>query len=122
MLTTAAEEAFNTLKKKCASAPVLAFVDLKRPFLLETDASKYGLGAILQQVQEDGKYHPVAYASHALCEANYHSSKLEFLALKWAITEQFKEYLMYKPLTMCTDNNLLTYSLTMLNLDATGHH
>ena len=65
-LTTAAEEALYTLKKKCATAPVLAFADLKRPFLLETDASKYGLGAILQQVQEDRKYHLVAYASHAL--------------------------------------------------------
>ena len=124
MLTAATEEAFYMLKKKCATAPVLAFADLKRPFLLEMDASKYGLGAILQQVQEDGKYHPVVYASHALhwSEANYHSSKLEFLALKWAITQQFKEYLMYKPFTVCTDNNPLTYILTMPNLDATGHH
>ena len=40
LLTAAAEEAFHTLKKKCATAPVLAFADLKRPFLLETDASK----------------------------------------------------------------------------------
>ena len=83
-LTAAAEEAFHTLKKKCATAPVLAFADLKKPFLLETDASKYGLGAILQQVQEDGRYHLVAYTSRALrgSETNYHSSKLEFLALK----------------------------------------
>ena len=101
-LTAATEEAFYTLKKKCATAPVLAFVDLKRPFLLEKDASKYGLGAILQQVQEDGKYRPIAYVSHALrgSEANYHSSKLEFLALKWAVTQQFKEYLMYQPFTV----------------------
>ena len=101
-LTAAAEEAFYMLKKKCAMAPVLAFADLKRPFLLETDASKYGLGTMLQQVQEDRKYHPVVYASHALCgsKANYHSSKLEFLALKWAVTQHFKEYLMYQPFTM----------------------
>ena len=123
-LTATTEEAFHTLKKKCATAPVLAFADLKRPFLLETDASKYSLGAMLQQKQEDGKYHPVVYASRALCgsEANYHSSKLEFLVLKWAVTEQFKEYLMYKPFTMHTDNNPLTYILTTPNLDATGHH
>ena len=96
------EEAFYTLKKKCAMAPVLAFADLKRPFLLEMDASKYGLGAILQQVQEDGKYHPVVYASRILhgSEANYHSSKLQFLALKWAMMWQFKEYLMYQPFTV----------------------
>ena len=121
-LTAAAEEAFYMLKKKCVMAHILVFADLKRPFLLETDASKYGLGAILQQVQDDGKYHPVAYVSHTLhgSEANYHSSKLEFLALKWAVTQQFKEYLMYKPFTVCTDNNLLTYILTTPNLDATG--
>ena len=102
LLTAAAEEAFYTLKKKCATAPVLAFADLKRPFLLKTDASKYGLGTVLQEVQEDGKYHPVAYASCTLhgSEANYHSSKLEFLALKWAVTQQFKKYLMYQPFTM----------------------
>ena len=101
-LAAAAEEAFHTLKKKCVTAPVLAFANLKKPFLLETDASKYGLGTILQQVQEDGRYHPVAYASCALCgsKANYHSSKLEFLALKWAVTQQFKEYLMYQPFTI----------------------
>ena len=123
-LTAATEEAFYMMKKKCAMATVLAFADLKRPFLLETDASRYGLGAILQQVQEDGKYHPVVYVSRALhgSEANYHSSKLEFLALKWAMTQQFKEYLMYQPFTMQTDNNPLTYILTTSNLDATGHH
>ena len=101
-LTAAAEEAFYMLKKKCATVPVLAFADLKRPYLLEMDASKYGLGAILQQVQEDGKYHPVAYASRALhgSKANYHSSKLEFLALKWAVMQQLKEYLMYQPFTV----------------------
>ena len=122
-LTAAAEEAFYTLKKKCAMAPVLAFANLKRPFLLETDTSKYSLSAILQQVQEDGKYHQVAYASCALhgSEANYHLSKLEFLALKWAMTQQFKEYLMYQPFTMQTNNNPLMYMLTTLNLDATRH-
>ena len=74
-------------------------------------------------MQEDGKYHPLAYASRALrgSEANYHSSKLEFLALKRAVMQQFKEYLMYQPFTMRTDNNLLTYILTTPNLDATGH-
>ena len=123
-MTAAVEEALNTLKKKCATAPVLAFADLKRPFLLETDASKYSLGAMLQQVQEDRKYHPVVYVSHALrgSKANYHSSKLEFLALKLAVTEQFKEYLMYKPFTLRTNNNALTYILTTSNLDAMGHH
>ena len=47
--------------------------------------------------------------------------KLEFLALKWAMTEQFREYLQYQPFTVWTDNNPLTYILTTPNLDALGH-
>ena len=79
-LSPEAVEAFNLLKTKCVTAPVLAFADFKKPFLLETDASSYGLGAVLSQKQEDGKFHPVTYASQELKggEKKYHSSKLEF--------------------------------------------
>ena len=116
-------EAFGKLKLKCITAPVLAFADFNKPFLLETDASGDGLGAVLSQKLKDNKFHPVAYASRGLkgSESNYHSSKLEFLALKWAVTDQFKEYLQYRPFTVKTDNNPLTYILTTPNLDATGH-
>ena len=95
-------EAFNILKMKCMMAPVLAFADFKKPFLLETDASSHGLGAVLSQKQLDGKFHLVAYASWELKggESKYHSLKLEVLALRWAITDQFKEYLRYQPFTM----------------------
>ena len=55
--------AFQELKMKCLTVPVLAFADFKKPFLLETDASIEGLGAVLSQKQDDGWYHPVAYAS-----------------------------------------------------------
>ena len=81
------------------------------------------MGAVLSQKQEDGWFHPVAYGSRALTthEENYHSTKLEFLALKWAITEHFKEYLLYHPFLVKTDNNPLTYIMTTPNLDATGH-
>ena len=54
-------------------------------------------------------------------ELRYHSSKLEFLALKWAITEQFHEYLQYQPFRVKTDNNPLTYVMSFPNLDAVGH-
>ena len=54
-------------------------------------------------------------------EKNYHSTKLEFLALKWAVMEHFKEYLLYQPFLVKTDNNPLTYIMTTPNLDATGH-
>ena len=54
-------------------------------------------------------------------EKNYHPTKLEFLALKWAITEHFKEHLLYQPFLVKTDNNPLTYIMTTPSLDATGH-
>ena len=52
---------------------------------------------------------------------NYHSTKLEFLALKWMVTEHFKEYLPYQTFLVKTENNPLTYIMTTSNLDATGH-
>ena len=115
--------AFQELKMKFLTAPVLAFADFKKPFLLETNASIEGLGAVLSQEQEDGRYHLVAYTSHGLKggKLKYHSSKLEFLALKWAMTKQFREYLQYQPFLVKTDNNPLTYVFTTPNLDAVGH-
>ena len=103
--------------------PVLVFTDFKKPFRLETDASKEGLGAVLLQESDDRQYHLVAFASRELKggEPKNHSSKLEFLALKWAVTEQFREYLQYQPFTVRIYNNPLTYILTTLNLDALGH-
>ena len=108
---------------KCLTALVLALVDFKKPFLLETDTLIEGLGAVLSQKQDDGRYHLVAYASRSLKggELKYHSSKLEFLALKWAMTKQFREYLQYQPFLVRTDNNPLTYVMTMPNLDAVGY-
>ena len=53
---------------------------------------------------------------------NYHSTKLEFLALKWVVMEHFKEYLPYQPfLVKKTGNNPLTYIMTTPNLNAMGH-
>ena len=54
-------------------------------------------------------------------EKNYHSTKLEFLVLKWTVTEHFKEYLPYQPFLVRTDNNPLNYIMTTPNLNAIGH-
>ena len=116
-------EAFQALKGASTSSPVLALANYTKDFLLKMDASKKGLGAVLSKKQADGQFHLVAYGSWALTahEKNYHSTKLEFLALKWAITEHFKEYLLYQPFLVKTDNNPLTYIMTTPNLDTTGH-
>ena len=49
-----AREAFDCLKAACLQAPILAFLDFGKPFLLEMDASSKGLGAVLLQKQSDG--------------------------------------------------------------------
>ena len=78
--------------------PVLGFPDFSQPYTLHTDASNRGLGAVLYQ-QQNGKLRVIAYGSRTLtaAERNYHlhSGKLEFLALKWAVTEKFRDYLYY---------------------------
>ena len=123
LLLAEARDTFEMLKKACLDASVLVFANFYKPFLLETDTSKLGLGAVLSQKQIDGQYHPEAYASQSLTthEHNYHSMKQEFLALKWVIGKQFNGYLLWKPFIIRTDNNLLTYVMTMPNLDATQH-
>ena len=62
-LSEDALEAFQALKQACMSSPILAFADYMKDFLLETDASKEGLGVVLSQKQADGHYHPVTYAA-----------------------------------------------------------
>ena len=126
-LPTEALEAFERLKAACLQAPILAFPDFDKPFLLETDASGKGLEAVLSQKQADGRYHPIAYASRIMndTEQRYHSNKQEFLALKWAVTDQFHEYLSpygknRNEFVVRTDNNLLTYIFSSMNLDAAG--
>ena len=86
---------------------------------MHTDASEEGLGAIIYQTQEYGTAKVIAYASHCLkkSEWKYHSSKLEFLALKWAIIDQFHKYLYGGTFEVHSDNNPLTYVLTTAKLD-----
>ena len=126
-LSLEALEAFDHLKAACLQAPILAFPDFDKPFLLEMDASGRGLGAVLSQKQADGWYHPIAYARHVMNETKqrYHSNKQEFLTLKWAVTEQFHEYLSpygknQSEFVVHTDNNPLTYIFSSANLDAAG--
>ena len=114
--------AFTKLVNACCSSPVLAFADFTKPFKLHTDASMDGLGAVLYQTQ-DGKDRVIAYASRRLTksEQNYPVHKLEFLALKWAVTNKFHDYLYAQEFSAFTDNNPLTYAFSTAKLDATGH-
>ena len=83
------ELAFLELKDRCSSTPILAYANYQKPFNIHTDTSELGLGAVLYQEQDDGTNRIIAYASRTLSksEKKYYLHKLEFLALKWAITE-----------------------------------
>ena len=111
------QESFDKLKEALTSSPILAYPDYNKPFILETDASLKGLGAVLSQQDNDGNYHVISFASHALkpfekSMRNYSSAKLELLALKWAVCDKFRDYLIGSKFTVLTDNNPLTYVCT----------
>ena len=90
-------------------APVLGFPDFSCGFILKTDASFNGLGAVLSQKQENALV-VLGYASRALkpCERNmqnYSSMKLELLALYWAVTQKYRDLLLGSEFIVFTDNN-----------------
>lgn len=116
------EQAFEKLKSCLTSPPILGFPDFKKPFALYVDASMAGLGAVLYQRQNDMD-RVIAYASRSLTkgEKNYSAHKLEYLGLKWAVTQKFSDYLYGNQCVVYTDHNPLTYLLTSAKLDATGH-
>ena len=108
------QEAFNLLKACLTSVPVLGYPDFNRPFELETDASLQRLGAVLSQRDKTGTSHVITFASRSLQPSeqsmhNYSSAKFELLALKWAVTEKFRDYLLGSKFTVYTDNNPLAY-------------
>ena len=101
---------------------MLAYADFNQPFIVHTDASTEGLGAVLYR-EQDGVERVIAYASRGLpnSERNYPAHKLEFICLKWAVTDKFHDYLYGNNFTVYTDDNPLTYVLSSAKLDATGH-
>ena len=91
------------------SPPVLRYPNFEKPFVLHTDASKDGLGAVLEQEQGDGRLHPVAYASRSLNkhEQNYGITDLEALGVVWA-AKHFRAYLMgHQCVVVYTDHSPL---------------
>ena len=86
--------AFESLKQRLTTAPVLVYPNFNQNFVLETDTSIKGLGAVLSQRQGDNQLHPAAFASRALsaAEKNYSITELETLAVVWAI-QHYHAYL-----------------------------
>ena len=119
---SAEQQAFEEFKLRLISPPILAYPNYLEPFILHVDACGDGLGAVLCQMQDERET-VIAYASKGLSksERNYPAHKLEFLALKWAVTDKFSDYLYGHAFAVMTNNNPLTYVLSSAKLDATGH-
>uniref|UniRef100_A0A3B1KC70 Gypsy retrotransposon integrase-like protein 1 n=1 Tax=Astyanax mexicanus TaxID=7994 RepID=A0A3B1KC70_ASTMX len=114
------DRSVDELKAALVNSVVLAHPDFSRPFLLSTDASLDGLGAVLSQVQEgETRARPIAFASKTLTRSqrNYPAHRLEFLALKWSVCDKFSHWLKGHEFTVWTDNNPLTHIMTKPKLD-----
>ena len=109
---TRQEEAFQTLKARVTSEPVLAHPELDKQFEVEVDASGFAVGAVLLQRKADGKKHPIAYYSATLnaAERNYDIYELELLAISKA-TSHWRQYLGGSPhkVIIWSDHQNLTY-------------
>lgn len=112
---------FEELKERLITPPVLAYPDFKRDFVLETDASVHGIGAVLAQYQDDGNLHPVSYASRALSasEKNYGITELETPAVVWAVSH-YHHFLYGNVVTVYTDHTAVKAVLETPN--PTGKH
>jgi hypothetical protein len=113
--TNECQTAFETLKERFSTAPVLTMPDTTKPFILETDASKWAIGATLLQKQDDGQLHPCGYLSHALTqtERNWQIYNRELYAIIYALDEW--KYLLLggeHTLTIHCDHKNLTYYRT----------
>ena len=110
------QDAFDKLRLTFCTAPVLAFPDFAKPFVLDTDACTSGLGAVLSQVGNDGLEHPVAYISRSLTksERNYNITRLELLAVVWAC-RTLRPYLLLHSFLLRTDHGSLRWLMNFNN-------
>jgi hypothetical protein len=105
---SACQQAFDTLKDKLKSPPILAYPDFKEPFILHTDASAIGLGVILSQIIK-GNEVVIAYASRTVSkeERQWGITELECLAVIWGL-KIFRHYIYGRTVTVWTDHSALT--------------
>ncbi|KAL0182111.1 hypothetical protein M9458_021486, partial [Cirrhinus mrigala] len=114
-------ESFDTLKRMLLQSPVLAIYDPSLPTFISTDASDYGLGAVLTQLHPDGVERAIAFASRSLSksERKYSIVEKEALACVWAV-EKWRTYVWGHRFTLRTDHQALTTLLSTKGMDRAG--
>ncbi|RXN35648.1 Integrase core domain [Labeo rohita] len=114
-------ESFDTLKRMLLQSPVLAIYDPSLPTFISTDASDYGLGAVLTQLHPDGVEKVIAFASRSLStsERKYSTVEKEALACVWSV-EKWRTYVWGHRFTLRTDHQALTTLLSTKGMDRAG--
>ena len=110
------EQAFAKLKSQLASKPLLQSPNFEKEFILQTNASGRGLGAVLSQMGPDGQEHPVRFLSRKLLprKQKYAAVELECLAIVWAV-QALQVYLDGRKYVVETDHRALSYMQQMVN-------
>ena len=108
--TNECQAAFEELRRRLTTDPVLAYPDFSRQFILDTDASDTGIGAVLSQVDENGRERVISYGSRLLTkpERRYCVTRRELLAVV-TFTRQYRSYLAGQRFTLRTDHGSLTW-------------
>lgn len=114
--TEECDHAFRRIKECLVVAPVLSCPDYTKPFVVQTDASSFGIGAVLTQPYDDGE-RVIAYLSRSLTrqERSYSVTEQECLAVLWAI-EKLRPYLEGIEFTVVTDHYSLLWLQNLKNL------
>ena len=104
------DQAFQELKRRISTPPILRLPDVTQPFIVQTDASHIGTVAMLLQEDATGEQRPVAFASRKLQprESNYSTTERECLAIVWGVTK-FQEYVYGTEFFLETDHAPLQY-------------
>lgn len=115
--TSEAQKAFDILKSRLTSAPVLSHPDFTRPFVIQCDASNSGVGGVLYQLDEQGEEHPIAYMSQKLngAQRNYSVTEQECLAAVLSL-KKFRGYVEGMPFKVVTDHASLKWLMSQKDL------